>query len=492
MIFSLSARNITRNKRNSFVMIFLIGVITCLFFIGNSVMQRSDRGLRETYVENLTGDIVIEKITDVTMNLFGANTPVIEDYFTIPVLPAYDALLGEVRAVPGVRLVTSQISGQAIVDCNGYRGGALLCGIDPETYFALFPGIVIEEGQRIQSGEYGAMITSARAEWIEKETGVRPAPGDTLVFTTGGTVGFKIREVPLAGIFSYRSSGQFMEQIILLDPQTTRALSSIQVASADVEISEDTALLLDKDMGDIFGEDEGDGADNEDSADSAAPEKGFSIEDLKSLLTDSADGDSHGAAEVQGGDWNFIIIRIDEGAPASRILSDLNSRLLPYGAQAVGWRTAAGVSALLVLLIQSLFNAGIVLVSIAGIITIINLLLISVFRRTREIGTLRAIGASDGYIRTLILWENLLLSLAAGLLGVVAGGLLMYVINEMRIHIANDLLASLFGGRVLTMEFLPGVAATAFIIAVLVGVLASLYPVQKAVKIEPIVAVRRG
>jgi ABC-type lipoprotein release transport system permease subunit len=486
MIFSLAVRNITRNKRNSFVMILLIGVITCLFFIGNSVMQSSDRGLRETYVENLTGDIVIEKITDVTMNLFGANTPVIEEYFTIPVLPAHDALLGEVRAVPGVELVTSQVSGQAVVDCGAYRGAAFLCGIEPETYFSLFPGIIIEEGRQIRSGEYGAMITSERADWIEKETGLRPVPGTPLVFTTGGTVGFKIREVPLTGIFSYKSSGQFMEQIILLDPQTVRSLSSIQVASAGVEIPEDTAALLDQDFDDIFGETGEEAAD----AGSGTSEKGFSVDDLKKLL--GSGKDSPAPAEIQGGDWNFIIIRIAEGASASRVLDALNSRLLPYGAQAVGWRTAAGVSALLVLLIQSLFNAGIVLVSIAGIITIINLLLIAVFRRTREIGTMRAIGVSDGYIRMLILGENLALSFAAGLLGVVAGGILMYVINRMRITIANDLLASLFGGRVLTMEFLPGVAFVAFIVAVLVGVLASLYPVQTAVKIEPIVAVRRG
>jgi ABC-type antimicrobial peptide transport system permease subunit len=267
----------------------------------------------------------------------------------------------------------------------------------------------------------------------------------------------------------------------LLDPQTARSLSSIQVASADVEIPEEVTRLLDQDVEDIF---------NEDAADPAAPEKGMSVDDLKGLLDSGKD--SLAAAEIQGGDWNFIIIRIADGASASRILDALNSRLLPYGAQAVGWRTAAGVSALLVLLIQSLFNAGIVLVSIAGIITIINLLLISVFRRTREIGTLRAIGASDSYIRSLILGENLALSFIAGLVGVVAGGILMYVINNMRIAIPNALLASLFGGSVLTMEFFPGVAFTAFIVAVLVGVLASLYPVQKAVKIEPIVAVRRG
>ena len=54
MIFSLALRNMRRNTRNSLLMILLIGVITALFFIGNSVMRNSDLGLRQTYVDNLT------------------------------------------------------------------------------------------------------------------------------------------------------------------------------------------------------------------------------------------------------------------------------------------------------------------------------------------------------------------------------------------------------------------------------------------------------
>jgi ABC-type antimicrobial peptide transport system permease subunit len=417
------------------------------------------------------------------MNLFGANTPIIEDYFTIPVLPAYDAVLEEVRSVSGAELITSQVSGTAYTECLGEGEGSLLCGLDATTYFSLFPGIIVEEGRFLEPGEYGAMINAERANQIEKVTGTRPSPGVPVTFTAGGTFGFKIRQVPLVGIFSYQSTGQMMEQIMLVDAQTVRTLSSIQVASGDVDVPDEALNLLQNDIDDIF-----DSVDDvSGSSGIATPGKGLSIEELSSQLAEK-----ESSVPTQGGDWNFIIIRLKDGVSPSLVIDALNKRLFPYGVQAVGWRTAAGVSALLVLLIQALFNAGIVLVSIAGILTIVNLLLISVFRRTREIGTLRAIGASDGYIRTLILGENLVLSFIAGLFGIVGGGVLMYVINRMNIVIPNDLIASLLGGRILTMVFLPEVAFTAFIVAVLVGTFASLYPVQKAVKIEPIVAVRQG
>jgi ABC-type antimicrobial peptide transport system permease subunit len=123
----------------------------------------------------------------------------------------------------------------------------------------------------------------------------------------------------------------------------------------------------------------------------------------------------------------------------------------------------------------------------------VNILLISVFRRTREIGTLRAIGAGDGYIRLLILGENVILSFIAGGLGVLGGFFFFRFVNSLGIFIPNPLIASLLGGgSVITLSFLPGVAVVSFAVAVILGFAASLYPVETAVRIDPIVAVRQG
>ena len=102
MVFFLALRNIVRNKKNSVIIALLIAIITFLFFIGNSVTGKAARSIRQAYVESLTGDVVIQKAGDITMNLFGANTPIIDNYFTIPVFPAHDTVMKLVAAEAGV------------------------------------------------------------------------------------------------------------------------------------------------------------------------------------------------------------------------------------------------------------------------------------------------------------------------------------------------------------------------------------------------------
>ncbi len=132
------------------------------------------------------------------------------------------------------------------------------------------------------------------------------------------------------------------------------------------------------------------------------------------------------------------------------------------------------------------------MVCIAGIITVINILLITVFRRTREIGTLRAIGASDVYIRSLVFSENLIIAVISAFAGLIAGVLFIFWINNLGINISNELIVSIMGGKILKLEFMPQTAVFSFFMAVLFSLAASLYPVEVTVRIEPIVAVQRG
>ena len=480
MFFFLAVRNITGNKKDSAVVVILIAVITFLFFMGNSVIANADRNIRRTYIESLTGDVVLEKAGDVTMNLFGANVPVIDEYFSIPVFPAYDTVMEIVRTEAGVAGITSQVSGKAFLDLLDVREPVLLCGIDAGSYFSLFPGILIEEGRCLQAGEYGAMITAERAQRIETRSGRRPSIGMSLLFTSGGGMGFKIREVPLVGIFRYQNPGQFMDEIVIIDPQTVRALNSIQVASV-VGKEEIFIDFPDIDSDDIFGENFAANAEIDDTE--------FSIDLLRHYLSET-ETDTDGVET--GGDWHFIMLRLKKGFSSSAFISSLNKKIEPYGLVAVNWRIASGVSAILTLLLQALFNSGIFLVSVAGVIAIINILLISVFRRVKQIGTLRAIGASDVYIRSLIYCENLLVSLFAGFAGIILGRGFLRWVNSLKIHVSNELVASLLNGSVLRFDFLPHIAVFSFFVAVLLGLAASVYPVETAVRFDPVEAVRRG
>ena len=488
MVFYLAIRNIIRNKKNNIIIILLIATITFIFFIGNSVIRMIDRGIRQAYIENLTGDVVLEKTSDVTMNLFSANTPVISYYFNIPVLPAYNLVMETISAEPRINKMTSQVSGKAYLDLMNIREPVLLCGIDAESYFSLFPGIVLKEGRFLGIGEHGAMITEEQARRIEIQGGQRPYIGAPLLLTSGGAIGFKIREVPLVGIYEYKNPGQFMNEIIIIDPQTVRVLNSIQVADGyskddylNSETGKNSTRLLTVDSDDIFSE--------VFTANDVLEEDEFSAELLENYLRDSKTDTN---VQETGGDWNFIILRLKKGVSAGAFISSLNKKIQTYGITAVNWRIAAGYSAIISLLVQILFNSGIFLVCVAGVITVINIFLITVFRRTREIGTLRAIGASDSYIRSLVFSENLIIALIAAIAGLLIGVLFMFWINSLNINISNELIVSLLGGQVLKLEIIPQTAVVSFFMAVLFSLAASLYPVEVTVRIEPIVAVRRG
>jgi len=496
MVFYLAIRNIIRNKKNNIIIILLIAIITFIFFIGNSIIGMIDHGIRQAYIESLTGDVVIEKSADVTMNLFSANTPVISYYFNIPVLPAHDLIKEIIATEHKIDKITSQVSGKAILDFMNVREPVLLCGIDAESYFSLFPSIILNEGRFLRAGEYGAMITEERAQKIETQSGQRPYIGAPLLLTSGGAMGFKIREVPLIGIYKYKNPGQFMNEIIIIDPQTVRVLNSIQVAgnfSKDGIIDEankNSTRLLTADPDDIFGEEfaTNDELKENKFSENSFSEDAFSTEMLENYLKETKTED----IQITGGDWNFIILRLKKGVSIGSFISSLNKKIQPYNVTAVNWRIAAGNSAILSLLVQVLFNSGIFLVCVAGIITVINILLITVFRRTREIGTLRAIGASDSYIRSLVFSENFIIAFISAFIGLLGGILFMLWINSLDINISNEIFVSLLGNSILKLEIIPQTAVISFFMAVLFSLAASLYPVEVTVRIEPIVAVQRG
>ena len=112
---------------------------------------------------------------------------------------------------------------------------------------------------------------------------------------------------------------------------------------------------------------------------------------------------------------------------------------------------------------------------IVGGIGIMNIMLVSVTERTREIGIRQSVGASPNDIRWQFLTEALLLSLVGGVIGVIAG-------------VGG---AWLFGklGDMPTVV-LPNSIALAFLSAAIVGIFFGFYPANKAAQLDPIEALR--
>jgi putative ABC transport system permease protein len=116
---------------------------------------------------------------------------------------------------------------------------------------------------------------------------------------------------------------------------------------------------------------------------------------------------------------------------------------------------------------------------ISGAVGVSNIMLVTVRERTKEIGIRRAIGASPWVITKQILAESTLLTLLAGLLGIVAAvGVL---------QIAQQLLQ---GNEMFSqdMQISFGIAIGGLVILLVIGLLAGLLPARRALAIKPIEA----
>jgi putative ABC transport system permease protein len=122
---------------------------------------------------------------------------------------------------------------------------------------------------------------------------------------------------------------------------------------------------------------------------------------------------------------------------------------------------------------------------------IVNTMLMSVFERVREIGTLMALGMTPGEIRLLFLLESAILGAAGGLMGVGIGGALLKYFSVVGITITQ---ASQFVnipiGTTFYAEFSWKTLGMFFVLAQAVAVLAALYPAYIASKQEPVQALR--
>jgi len=132
--------------------------------------------------------------------------------------------------------------------------------------------------------------------------------------------------------------------------------------------------------------------------------------------------------------------------------------------------------------IISLVFVGIAAISllVAGF-GIMNTMLMSVMERTREIGTMKAVGATNRRILSIFLSEAALVGFIGGAIGVVLG----YVLFDGIIRVVSGLI-----GSTLPFVISPVLIAFALGFSVLVGVVSGLYPARRAAKLDPVEALR--
>ena len=125
---------------------------------------------------------------------------------------------------------------------------------------------------------------------------------------------------------------------------------------------------------------------------------------------------------------------------------------------------------------MSLLLGAIAAISLlVGGIGIMNIMLVSVTERTREIGLRKAIGANNKDVMVQFLIEAVLMSFIGGIVGILLGS-------------GISVLITLFAGWTVRVSWFSIILATAF--SLIVGIVFGLWPAQKASKLDPIEALR--
>jgi putative ABC transport system permease protein len=182
---------------------------------------------------------------------------------------------------------------------------------------------------------------------------------------------------------------------------------------------------------------------------------------------------------------NTISISVKEAADMARVQRDAQDvlrerrRIVPGEDDDFTIRDMTQIAATMAsttTILTSLLGAVAAVSLLVGGIGIMNIMLVSVTERTREIGIRLAIGALERQVLTQFLVEAVVLALFGGAIGILLG-----------LGIAAG------GAALMDVPFSadPKVVALAFVVSALIGVLFGYFPARRAARLDPIEALRR-
>lgn len=122
------------------------------------------------------------------------------------------------------------------------------------------------------------------------------------------------------------------------------------------------------------------------------------------------------------------------------------------------------------------FGMGAIAAFVGGL-GIMNTMIMAVMERRREIGVMKAIGATDAFVLKQFLLESALISFIGGV-----GGIFLGVISSFLLNI--------FSHSKITTTVTPQLALTGLGFALFLGIIGGYYPSRKAAKLDPVIALR--
>jgi putative ABC transport system permease protein len=189
--------------------------------------------------------------------------------------------------------------------------------------------------------------------------------------------------------------------------------------------------------------------------------------------------------------FTSIMVKVADVSLVNNITTDIVQKLMPE--RHVNPRTQdftvtafATIQQQITSVVQtiSLFLAAIAAVSLlVGAVGIANTMFMSVMERTRQIGLLKALGATDNEVMRLFLIESGLFGLFGGIIGIIFGILVSVIVSAVGLRAIGP-------GGAMSAVVTPELLIFALAFSIFVGVISGVVPARQAAKMNPVDALR--
>ncbi|UCD49963.1 MAG: ABC transporter permease [Phycisphaerales bacterium] len=180
--------------------------------------------------------------------------------------------------------------------------------------------------------------------------------------------------------------------------------------------------------------------------------------------------------------YSTVTIRVASPAQVATVKAKLEER---------GLRTFALMDQLaemrmgFVIMDMFLLAVGMIGITVASL-GIVNTMVMSILERYREIGIMKAVGATDGDVQKIFLFESGMIGLLGGVFGLLLAKVVSFVINE----VVNGFASGEGVPFIQYFSFPWWLCAGAVAFSILVSLIAGIYPTRRAARVDPVVALR--
>jgi putative ABC transport system permease protein len=187
---------------------------------------------------------------------------------------------------------------------------------------------------------------------------------------------------------------------------------------------------------------------------------------------------------------HVVVVVLDKTDDTDRVLASLQQKLGPQGYELASWRELSDFYDKTVQLYDRQFGILRLIILLMVLLSVANSVNMTLFERTREFGTLLALGDNPDRVFQLIVTESILLGLIGAILGIGLGCIAAWIISAIGIPMPPPPNANL--GYTAHIRLVPTDVLSAGAIGWIATVLAALMPARRASRMKVVEALRQG